>query len=99
MYSNGRAVSWFDLGILAITCVVFMVTFKIALEIRYWTWLNHLLTWASLGVYVAFCLVYSVIYLTPQQNYLAVEIMGTASFWLTLVVIMAIGLVPDILNQ
>ena len=76
-----------------------MVTFKIALEIRYWTWLNHLLTWASLGVYVAFCLVYSVIYLTPQQNYLAVEIMGTASFWLTLVVIMAIGLVPDILNQ
>jgi hypothetical protein len=44
-------------------------------------------------------LVYSVIYLTPQQNYLAVEIMGTASFWLTLVVIMAIGLVPDILDQ
>jgi hypothetical protein len=40
---------------------VISVNLKMALTTRYWTWLNHLTTWASIVLFVPFLWLYGLV--------------------------------------
>ncbi|EFA74548.1 P-type ATPase [Heterostelium album PN500] len=57
-YESGRVIDLFSVGTVAYTCIVITVNLKLALEIRYWTWINHLTVWGSIGLYILWLLVF-----------------------------------------
>lgn len=61
-YENGHALDLFSLGSISFTCVVVVVTLKLGLETRFWTWVNHFTVWGSLIVYAMWLMVYSVFF-------------------------------------
>lgn len=61
-YENGRAMDLFSMGSLSFTCVVVVVTLKLGLETRFWTWVNHFVMWGSIIVYAMWLMVYGVFF-------------------------------------
>ncbi|EGG17651.1 P-type ATPase [Cavenderia fasciculata] len=57
-YGDGRSVDLFTVGTVAYSCIVITVNLKLALEVRYWTWLNHAFTWGSIVLYFIWLLVF-----------------------------------------
>ncbi|KAL6053235.1 P-type phospholipid transporter, variant 2 [Balamuthia mandrillaris] len=64
-WENGGAMTWvgqsqglYSMGVLMYTAVVLVVTGKLALETRSWTWLHHTALWGSLLVYFVFLVVW-----------------------------------------
>jgi phospholipid-transporting ATPase len=57
---NGRSLGIYESGIVVYTCVILVVSLKLALESSYWTWINHLVVWGSIFIgFFLFQLVYS----------------------------------------
>ncbi|KAH0630822.1 hypothetical protein JD844_004079 [Phrynosoma platyrhinos] len=54
MEDNGKMAGNWTFGTMVFTVLVFTVTLKLALDTRYWTWLNHFVIWGSLIFYVFF---------------------------------------------
>ena len=52
--TNGRQAGLWLFGLISYTCVVIIVTLKLALESRYWVWLHHVAIWGSLGTILAY---------------------------------------------
>eukprot|EP00026_Physarum_polycephalum_P000972 Phypoly_transcript_00973.p1 GENE.Phypoly_transcript_00973~~Phypoly_transcript_00973.p1 ORF type:complete len:1149 (+),score=209.12 Phypoly_transcript_00973:246-3692(+) len=61
-YHDGRMMDLFSMGSVSFTCVVVVVTLKLSLETRYWTWVNHFVVWGSIIVYAMWLMVYGVFY-------------------------------------
>jgi len=61
-YHDGRAMDLFSMGSVSFTCVVIVVTLKLALETRFWTWVNHFFVWGSIIVYAVWLMVYGVFF-------------------------------------
>eukprot|EP01133_Synstelium_polycarpum_P003848 gene3848-4443_t len=57
-YTNGLAVDLFTVGTVAYSCVIITVNLKLALEIHYWTWVNHLTVWGSIIIYFIWLLAF-----------------------------------------
>ena len=71
---------------------------------QYWTWINHFFTWGSILVYFCFYLVFYssfVFNLAPQQLYFGVQyhVYGNWMFYLTLVLVVAICIIPSVSYQ
>lgn len=61
-FGNGQSLDLFSLGSVSFTCVVIVVTLKLGLETRYWTWVNHFTMWGSIIVYAIWLMVYGVFF-------------------------------------
>jgi len=94
---NGEVVGLWSVGTLIYTCVLLVVTFKLCLEARNWTWLFHLSIWGCLILWLGWLLVYSVVNLGIGLGsdflFVPYHILPTASFWfvLPLTVFVAMG--------
>jgi len=72
------------------TCVVIVVNFKLALQMRSWSWLHHLSIWGSILAYFLVMIVLnsdSVFGGSGADYYFLVfRVMGTPKFWLVVIV-------------
>jgi phospholipid-transporting ATPase len=100
-YHDGRTMDIFSMGSVSFTCVVVVVTLKLGLETRYWTWVNHFTVWGSIIAYACWLMVYGVffdgtsmgadLYRTVFQLYHA----GT--YYLDIVFVIVLCLARDVL--
>ncbi|KAM4664395.1 phospholipid-transporting ATPase IG isoform 1-T1 [Discoglossus pictus] len=98
---NGQVFGNWSFGTIVFTTLVFTVTFKLALDTRYWTWMNHLVIWGSLAFYVFFSFFWGGIiwpFLKQQRMYFVFAHMLTSvSVWLAIILLIFISLYPEIL--
>ncbi|XP_056396764.1 phospholipid-transporting ATPase IG isoform X1 [Hyla sarda] len=98
---NGQVFGNWSFGTIVFTTLVFTVTLKLALDTRYWTWMNHLVIWGSLAFYVIFSIFWGGIiwpFLRQQRMYFVFSHMLTSvSVWLAIILLIIISLYPEIL--
>ncbi|XP_040261801.1 phospholipid-transporting ATPase IG isoform X4 [Bufo bufo] len=98
---NGQVFGNWSFGTIVFTTLVFTVTLKLALDTRYWTWMNHLVIWGSLAFYVIFSIFWGGIiwpFLRQQRMYFVFSHMLTSvSVWLAIILLIFISLYPEIL--
>ena len=46
-------------GTVIYTCVIFVVTIRLAMTLNYHTWVHHLCLWGSILIWFAFLFIYS----------------------------------------
>lgn len=91
--SSGHNANLWMVGTTMYTAIVIVVNLKIAMRTRYWTWLNHLLIWGTIGLWFPFVWLYGIVWpVSVNVNYpvdgtadmsdMAQLLYGTPSFWL-----------------
>ncbi|XP_054643934.1 phospholipid-transporting ATPase IH isoform X9 [Dunckerocampus dactyliophorus] len=90
-------------GTLVFTVLVFTVTFKLALDTHYWTWINHFVIWGSLIFFVVFSLLWGGIiwpFLNYQRMYYVfMQMLSSGPAWLSIVLLITASLLPDVLKK
>ncbi|XP_077408195.1 phospholipid-transporting ATPase IH isoform X2 [Vanacampus margaritifer] len=90
-------------GTLVFTVLVFTVTFKLALDTHYWTWINHFVIWGSLIFFVVFSLLWGGIiwpFLNYQRMYYVfMQMLSSGPAWLSIVLLVTASLLPDVLKK
>ncbi|XP_048721321.1 phospholipid-transporting ATPase IG isoform X4 [Caretta caretta] len=98
---NGKVFGNWTFGTIVFTILVFTVTLKLALDTRFWTWMNHFVIWGSLAFYVFFSFFWGGIiwpFLKQQRMYFIFAHMVTSiSAWLAIILLIFISLFPEIL--
>ncbi|XP_078544731.1 phospholipid-transporting ATPase IG isoform X1 [Lissotriton helveticus] len=98
---NGQVSGNWTFGTLVFTILVFTVTLKLALDTRFWTWVNHLVIWGSLAFYVFFSFFWGGIiwpFLKQQRMYfIFAHMLTSVSVWLTIILLILVSLFPEIL--
>ncbi|XP_042336155.1 phospholipid-transporting ATPase IG isoform X1 [Sceloporus undulatus] len=101
MENNGKMAGNWTFGTMVFTVLVFTVTLKLALDTRYWTWLNHFVIWGSLIFYVFFSFFWGGIiwpFLKQQRMYhVFAQLLSSASSWLGIFCLIFLSLLPEIL--
>uniref|UniRef100_A0A8C5B1K9 Phospholipid-transporting ATPase n=1 Tax=Gadus morhua TaxID=8049 RepID=A0A8C5B1K9_GADMO len=101
LQANGQVFGNWSYGTIVFTVLVFTVTFKLALDTRHWTWINHFVIWGSLCFYVIFSFFWGGIiwpFLKQQRlYYVFAHMLSSASAWLVIVLLILLSLLPDIL--
>eukprot|EP00741_Cyanophora_paradoxa_P005048 tig00000851_g4890.t1 len=93
---DGTGGDLFYLGTVVNFCLVLTVTYKICLETRHWTWLNHLFTWGSVAFWFLFVIVYSaMLKISSDFYFLAYAMFKTAAFWLCALLVPVVANLPD----
>ncbi|KAF2078368.1 hypothetical protein CYY_000352 [Polysphondylium violaceum] len=57
-FTAGKAIDLFSIGTVAFSCIVLTVNIKLALETRYWTWINHVAIWGSIVIYFMWLVIF-----------------------------------------
>ncbi|XP_061548497.1 phospholipid-transporting ATPase IH isoform X5 [Phycodurus eques] len=90
-------------GTLVFTVLVFTVTFKLALDTHYWTWINHFVIWGSLIFFMVFSLLWGGIiwpFLNYQRMYYVfMQMLSSGPAWLSIALLMTASLLPDVLKK
>ncbi|XP_040205373.1 probable phospholipid-transporting ATPase IF isoform X2 [Rana temporaria] len=90
-------------GTLVFTVMVLTVTMKMALETQFWTWMNHFVTWGSIGFYFIFSLFYGGIiwpFLHTQDMYFVfVQLLSSGSAWFAIIIIILACLFLDVMKK
>ncbi|KFQ32733.1 putative phospholipid-transporting ATPase IG, partial [Merops nubicus] len=99
---NGKIFGNWTFGTIVFTVLVFTVTLKLALDTRFWTWMNHFVIWGSLAFYVFFSFFWGGViwqpFLKQQRMYFVFAHMLTSvSTWLAIILLIFISLFPEIL--
>ncbi|XP_074864274.1 phospholipid-transporting ATPase IG isoform X1 [Carettochelys insculpta] len=98
---NGKVFGNWMFGTIVFTILVFTVTLKLALDTRFWTWMNHFVIWGSLAFYVFFSFFWGGIiwpFLKQQRMYFVfAHVVMSVSAWLVIVLLISISLFPEIL--
>ncbi|NWW84643.1 AT11C ATPase, partial [Rhynochetos jubatus] len=109
---NGKVFGNWTFGTIVFTVLVFTVTLKLALDTRFWTWMNHFVIWGSLAFYVFFSffwggVIWQVSFLLPvvlspflkQQRmyFVFAHMLTSVSTWLAIILLIFISLFPEIL--
>ncbi|XP_059577048.1 phospholipid-transporting ATPase IH isoform X3 [Alligator mississippiensis] len=101
--SNGQMFGNWTFGTLVFTVLVFTVTLKLALDTRYWTWINHFVIWGSLLFYIIFSLLWGGIiwpFLNYQRMYYVfMQMLSSGPAWLGIILLIIISLLPDVLKK
>eukprot|EP00756_Hemistasia_phaeocysticola_P025829 Hpha_TRINITY_DN16024_c4_g9::TRINITY_DN16024_c4_g9_i1::g.122357::m.122357/K14802/DRS2, ATP8A; phospholipid-transporting ATPase len=97
----GRPVEMHWLGITAYTCVIWVVTLKIALETTSWTKWNHLSTWGSLITWYIFLIIYGEIWafileLGEDWHKMYLFVLTDFKHWAVVVIAIIISLFRDV---
>ncbi|XP_029463630.1 phospholipid-transporting ATPase IG isoform X2 [Rhinatrema bivittatum] len=98
---SGQVSGNWTFGTIVFTVLVFTVTLKLALDTRFWTWVNHLVIWGSLAFYVFFSFFWGGIiwpFLRQQRMYFVfAHTLSSVSVWLTIILLIFVSLYPEIL--
>ncbi|VTJ78726.1 Hypothetical predicted protein [Marmota monax] len=98
---NGKVYGNWTFGTIVFTVLVFTVTLKLALDTRFWTWINHFVIWGSLAFYVFFSFFWGGIiwpFLKQQRMYFVfAHMLSSVSTWLAIILLIFISLFPEIL--
>nr|XP_056715233.1 phospholipid-transporting ATPase IG [Euleptes europaea] len=98
---NGKMSGNWAFGTLIFTVLVFTVTLKLALDTRFWTWLNHFVIWGSLAFYVFFSFFWGGIlwpFLKHQRMYFVfAQLLSSVSTWLAIFLFIFVSLFPEII--
>uniref|UniRef100_A0A7N8WK38 Phospholipid-transporting ATPase n=1 Tax=Mastacembelus armatus TaxID=205130 RepID=A0A7N8WK38_9TELE len=102
--SNGQMFGNWTFGTLVFTVLVFTVTFKLALDTHYWTWINHFVIWGSLIFFVVFSLLGFWYYFMPFLNYqrmyyVFMQMLSSGPAWLSIILLITASLVPDVVKK
>ncbi|KAM4710787.1 phospholipid-transporting ATPase IH isoform 2-T2 [Anableps anableps] len=101
--SNGQMFGNWTFGTLVFTVLVFTVTFKLALDTHYWTWINHFVIWGSLVFFVVFSLLWGGIiwpFLNYQRMYYVfMQMLSSGPAWLSIILLITAGLLPDVVKK
>jgi magnesium-transporting ATPase (P-type) len=98
VFSNGQVGDLWTLSITTSTMAFLVVLNKMALETGYWTIGNHLAYWGSLLVYILLVIILSnMLSSWPSFYYVLQKVVPSANFWLVIVIVFFICLLPDIL--
>uniref|UniRef100_A0A671VB25 Phospholipid-transporting ATPase n=1 Tax=Sparus aurata TaxID=8175 RepID=A0A671VB25_SPAAU len=101
--SNGQMFGNWTFGTLVFTVLVFTVTFKLALDTHYWTWINHFVIWGSLIFFVVFSLLWGGIiwpFLNYQRMYYVfMQMLSSGPAWLSIILLIAASLLPDVVKK
>uniref|UniRef100_UPI00358E0955 phospholipid-transporting ATPase IF-like isoform X2 n=1 Tax=Myxine glutinosa TaxID=7769 RepID=UPI00358E0955 len=99
----GQVFGHWMLGVLVCTNLVFTVNLKLALDTRYWTWVNHFVIWGTLTFYVVFSLFYGGfhwLFLHDQAMHgVFLSLLSSMQVWLLVPLILIACLVPDVVHQ
>eukprot|EP00003_Mantamonas_plastica_P010673 TRINITY_DN2013_c2_g1_i5.p1 TRINITY_DN2013_c2_g1~~TRINITY_DN2013_c2_g1_i5.p1 ORF type:complete len:674 (-),score=223.60 TRINITY_DN2013_c2_g1_i5:1377-3398(-) len=98
--ANGQLGGIWTMGTICLTYCIVVVNLKIALETKYWTWMNHVGIWGSIIVYLGLNFPYTSIKLfefTSPDNFYWVwfSILSYPAFYFGLIVIPITALLPD----
>ncbi|XP_054851931.1 phospholipid-transporting ATPase IG isoform X2 [Eublepharis macularius] len=98
---NGKMSGNWSFGTMIFTVLVFTVTLKLALDTRFWTWINHFVIWGSLAFYVFFSFFWGGIlwpFLKHQRMYFVfAQLLSSVSTWLAIFFLIFISLFPEII--
>ncbi|XP_061455087.1 phospholipid-transporting ATPase IG isoform X2 [Rhineura floridana] len=98
---NGKMSGNWSFGTMIFTVLVFTVTLKLALDTRFWTWVNHFVIWGSLVFYVFFSFFWGGIiwpFLKQQRMYhVFAQVLTSASTWLAIFCLIFLSLLPEVL--
>ncbi|XP_015237447.1 PREDICTED: phospholipid-transporting ATPase IG isoform X2 [Cyprinodon variegatus] len=101
LQDNGQVFGNWSYGTIVFTVLVFTVTLKLALDTRYWTWINHFVIWGSLAFYVFFSFFWGGIiwpFLKHQRLYFVfANMLSSVSAWLVIILLIILSLLPEIL--
>ncbi|XP_038123447.1 probable phospholipid-transporting ATPase IH isoform X2 [Cyprinodon tularosa] len=101
--SNGQMFGNWTFGTLVFTVLVFTVTFKLALDTHYWTWINHFVIWGSLVFFVVFSLLWGGIiwpFLNYQRMYYVfMQMLSSGPAWLSIILLITASLLPDVVKK
>uniref|UniRef100_A0A672HEH2 ATPase phospholipid transporting 11A n=1 Tax=Salarias fasciatus TaxID=181472 RepID=A0A672HEH2_SALFA len=101
--SNGQMFGNWTFGTLVFTVLVFTVTFKLALDTHYWTWINHFVIWGSLIFFVVFSLLWGGIiwpFLNYQRMYYVfMQMLSSGPAWLSIILLVTASLLPDVVKK
>ncbi|XP_072913862.1 phospholipid-transporting ATPase 11C isoform X3 [Hemitrygon akajei] len=97
---KGQIYGNWTFGTIVFTVLVFTVNFKLVLDTRYWTWLNHFVIWGSLAFFVIFSFFWGgIIWPSLKQqrmHFVFAQMLTSGSAWLTIILLITVSLVPDI---
>lgn len=100
---NGHTWGLWGFGAICYATVVLTVNTRLALEVRYFTWINHLALWGCVAAWFGWMAVYSAFpNFVPSRSaeanmyWVGYTVMSTPSFWLLLLIMPMICIVPDI---
>ncbi|KAM6426841.1 phospholipid-transporting ATPase IG isoform 2-T3 [Liasis olivaceus] len=98
---NGKMAGNWSFGTMIYTVLVFTVTLKLALDTRFWTWMNHFVIWGSLIFYVFFSFFWGGIiwpFLKHQRmHHVFAQLLSFASAWLAIFCLIFISLLPEVI--
>ncbi|XP_060105861.1 phospholipid-transporting ATPase IG isoform X2 [Heteronotia binoei] len=98
---NGKMSGNWSFGTMIFTVLVFTVTLKLAIDTRFWTWLNHFVIWGSLAFYVFFSFFWGGIlwpFLKQQKMYFVfAQLLSSAATWLAIFFLIFVSLFPEII--
>ncbi|XP_015273462.1 PREDICTED: phospholipid-transporting ATPase IG isoform X1 [Gekko japonicus] len=98
---NGKMSGNWSFGTMIFTVLVFTVTLKLALDTRFWTWLNHFVIWGSLAFYVFFSFFWGGIlwpFLKHQRMYFVfAQLLSSVPVWLAIFFLIFVSLFPEII--
>ena len=85
------------------TLILFAVTYRLALETQYWTWINHLFCWGSLLMWFVYifleCGLKTGIVTQGVMYWDIFNLMSDAVFWLTLLLAPLAAVLPAIVYK
>ncbi|KAJ8015699.1 hypothetical protein DPEC_G00028830 [Dallia pectoralis] len=103
LQDNGQVFGNWSYGTIVFTILVFTVTLKLALDTRYWTWVNHFVIWGSLAFYTFFSFFWGGIiwpFLQQQRLYFVfANMLSSVVTWLVIILLILLSLLPEILLQ
>jgi magnesium-transporting ATPase (P-type) len=102
LFSSGRTISLFPMGLMVYGCVMVTVTCKLALETAAWTVWNAVATIGSMVLWFLFLIVYNSLYAQlPKFGFLAdpyyyfYMAASSAQFWLLIMIVPVVALSRD----
>ncbi|PKI40389.1 hypothetical protein CRG98_039235 [Punica granatum] len=95
--SDGKVVGLEILGATLYTCIVWVVNLQMALSVSYFTVIQHIFIWGSIGIWYLFLVVYGV--MSPAFSTTAYKVFVEAlapapSYWLVTLFVMISALIP-----
>ncbi|XP_066496321.1 phospholipid-transporting ATPase IG isoform X2 [Tiliqua scincoides] len=98
---TGKMAGNWTFGTMIYTLLVFTVTLKLALDTRFWTWINHFVIWGSLIFYVLFSFFWGGIlwpFLRHQRmHHVFAQLLTSIATWLAIFFLVLTALFPEVL--
>ena len=98
--NRGRVFGLFETGIVSFISLVFVVSFRLILEAKWWTLLYHIVTWVSIVFTYIWLLVLQYIRtLSPNYYYIFNDVFMNKRQWFLVLVCAVLGILPNLVYE